>query len=129
MTSDSTLPYCIGDFVLTRGRCGNREAGKEEHVNQGVDELLPQRSLLSFAIDKLITRGILALFGVKEHLRLASLSGTSVAAPWRPEESILPLVEVFHLIKKGQKPCENAYAVQRMPFGCDFWIWEGTMVP
>ena len=69
VAANAALPDGVADAWLARWLAGDGEAGEEEHVNEGVDELLGERLGLLKAI---LRRGpIIVVVGigfVKEHL-------------------------------------------------------------
>lgn len=127
ITPHTTLPYRIGDFSLSWLSLGERKVGKEEQVDECIDEFLCERLGL-FKVGCLVRLRVVWVALIKQNFRSVELASSAALPARAPKELVLPGFEMVGLVDKGKDPCEDAYAIQRIAFRGEFGVGEGRVV-
>lgn len=89
VTADTALPYRVRNLGLAVWLSRNGKVGKEEEVDQGIDQFFGQRFCLFELGNGCLDLGVFSLSFIKKHLILNG--GSSRPFPPRaPKELLLP---------------------------------------
>jgi len=122
----AALPYRIRDLVLAGHHLWQRKVGEEEEVDQRVDNFLGKwfrRLELGFALG-----GRLLWVGLVEDDLAPQLAAPAALSPGRPEELVLPLLEVVGFVQEREQSREDPYAVEGIALGRKLRVGEGGVV-